>query len=663
MGTIPASADVNVIPGVVPAAGNALEMIGLVLDDSGRVPISPLGSVASFPDAASVEAYFGGASKQAIFATSYFAGFIGRTAVPEALLFTNYPTVPEAAFLRGGNVSGLSLTQLQALSGTLTVVVDGYSHAGGTISLSSATSFSAAASVIETALNTSPVQGASVTGSITPETASFTASIAGFIMEVTEVASGTIVIGGTISGTGVTSAHVVEQISGTTGGIGSYYVDVAQTVASESITEAYGQLTVTAVSSGTVSIGQTLSGTNVSAGTVVTALGTGTGQDGTYIVNNSQTVSSETIACDSTNLAVSYDSTSGAFVITSGITGTASTAAFATGTLATSLLLTSTSGAVISQGANTAIPASFMDAVIGQTQNWVSFTTNFDPDVSATNGSSQKVAFAAWNNSVPDRYIYAMWDTDASPTTNSDATSSAGNIVAVQKKYEGTVPLYDPNGSATAAFLMGSIASLDFTATNGRATMKFRTQSGIVATVSDETVASNLDANGYNYVAAVATATQQFVYFRQGSISGIFKWIDSYADQVWLNNQFQQSLMTLLTQLKSIPYNPAGYGQVEQSLTAGATLPIQLPPASPVAAALNFGAIRPNVPLDADQIAEVNAAAGIAIDGILSTRGWYLQILPATASVRAARGTPPCSFWYTDGESIQQITLNSLEVQ
>lgn len=54
-------------------------------------------------------------------------------------------------------------------------------------------------------------------------------------------------------------------------------------------------LTVSAVASGTVAVGQPYTGTGVSTNTIVTAEGTGTGGTGTYTVNNSQTVASETL--------------------------------------------------------------------------------------------------------------------------------------------------------------------------------------------------------------------------------------------------------------------------------------------------------------------------------------------------------------------------------
>ena len=54
-------------------------------------------------------------------------------------------------------------------------------------------------------------------------------------------------------------------------------------------------LTVTAVSSGVLSVGQTISGTGVTGGTTITAFLSGTGGAGTYTVSASQTVASTTI--------------------------------------------------------------------------------------------------------------------------------------------------------------------------------------------------------------------------------------------------------------------------------------------------------------------------------------------------------------------------------
>lgn len=67
-------------------------------------------------------------------------------------------------------------------------------------------------------------------------------------------------------------------------------------------------LTVTAVTSGQLAVGQTLSGSGVTGGTTITALGTGVGGTGTYTVSASQTASSTTITASDASLAVTIGS-------------------------------------------------------------------------------------------------------------------------------------------------------------------------------------------------------------------------------------------------------------------------------------------------------------------------------------------------------------------
>jgi hypothetical protein len=142
-----------------------------------------------------------------------------------------------------------------------------------------------------------PPAGASVTGSIAAGSGSVTGTITDNVMNVTAVGSGSIQVGGTLTGTGVAAGtSVVAQLSGTPNGIGTYQVSVpGQAVASTTITEAHGVMTVTAVGSGTLVNGQTLTGTGVTAGTTITAPVTGAGGLGTYIVNSPTVVGSTTL--------------------------------------------------------------------------------------------------------------------------------------------------------------------------------------------------------------------------------------------------------------------------------------------------------------------------------------------------------------------------------
>lgn len=138
--------------------------------------------------------------------------------------------------------------------------------------------------------------GASVTGSIAAATSvSVTGSIAGSVLTVTAVSTGSIAVGTIISGTGVQTGTMVTAILTGTGGVGTYSVSIPQTVASTTISGSYGVLTVTAVSSGALAVGDLISGSGVTSGTYITGLGTGTGGTGTYNVSPSQTASSTTI--------------------------------------------------------------------------------------------------------------------------------------------------------------------------------------------------------------------------------------------------------------------------------------------------------------------------------------------------------------------------------
>lgn len=144
-----------------------------------------------------------------------------------------------------------------------------------------------------------PASGGSGTASsVAASTFSVTGSITGDILTVTAVGSGVIYPGATISGAGVTTGNqIVSQITGAAGSTGTYYVSIPeQSVASTTISGTYGTLTVGGSVTGTFAVNQVITGTGVTAGTTITAAITGTGGAGTYVVNNNAIVSSTTIS-------------------------------------------------------------------------------------------------------------------------------------------------------------------------------------------------------------------------------------------------------------------------------------------------------------------------------------------------------------------------------
>ena len=147
--TIPASAIVNVNPGVLGAGGNPLALNGLFLTQNTQMPT---GSVYGFTSQLAVANFFGPASAEAAIATIYFGGYTNATQAPNAMLFAPYNLAARAAWLQSGSLASMTLAQLQALTaGTITITVNGVAETSSSINLTSAASFSAAAALIAAA--------------------------------------------------------------------------------------------------------------------------------------------------------------------------------------------------------------------------------------------------------------------------------------------------------------------------------------------------------------------------------------------------------------------------------------------------------------------------------------------------------------------------------
>ncbi len=164
----------------------------------------------------------------------------------------------------------------------------------------------------------SPTTGASSTssGSLAAATSQVTGSITGNVLTVTAVGSGVLYNGTTLSGTAVASGtKVSSQISGARGGIGTYAVSIGeQTVAAGTVMNGtYALLTLGTVSLGTFAIGQEITGVGVTAGSTITDSITGGGTGGTMVVDPTQTVSGQTISVSALDAETSwYAQSSGA---------------------------------------------------------------------------------------------------------------------------------------------------------------------------------------------------------------------------------------------------------------------------------------------------------------------------------------------------------------
>nr|WP_279185252.1 DUF3383 family protein [Acetobacter syzygii] len=294
----------------------------------------------------------------------------------------------------------------------------------------------------------------------------------------------------------------------------------------------------------------------------------------------------------------------------------------------------------------TSTVAEQMDALRAANATWNGFAPAFEPVL------ADKQAMAEWVALQNNTLWGVLWDTDVQATTQK--SGSAFGVWLKNQNLSGVSVVY--NDPLSAALCLGWMASLSFGTTSGRQTLAMvQDASGqVIPPVADGGMAATLLDNGYNFYGAYANATSTFQFMRPGCVSGPFLWADSYINQIWLNASLTSDLITLLLNTGQIPYNTEGDTLVAASVQATITQ------------ALDFGAIQPGVVLSTTQKQQINNASSVATAAdSVATRGWYFQpnVATAAASYRVARTTPPARLWYADGQSVQAITLNSVEVQ
>ena len=625
--SIDASQLVSITDRTIDGGGTGLEFNGLILTRSNEIPA---GGVVSYPDAAAVGDAFGLQSLEYDLAQRYFTGFVNSNVKPRTLLFARYVDEDVAAWLQGAPVTA-TLEQIRAVnSGGLTVSIDGEQHALAALDFSGVTSFSQAAQVIQTAL----------APAVTPATAGTLhgGEISTAIDDFKLVTAGklNISIDGTPHELTALNFSSADDLAGV-----AAVLDTALTAWATVQLEVDHLLIASKTTGASSSVGfasDPESASRAAPADLAAALGL------TQAAGATATQGTDAVTPPAPT--VTFSSLGNVFRITSGTTGADSSVSYATppaggsADAATLLGLTEAAGAIVSPGMAARSEAENLEAVVKATRNWVTFMTAWEPELES------KLAFARWCNGYAPRYLYAAWDTDIKATQQLATGTFAEQVTELG--YAGTAPVY---GQARhAQFVLAAAASIDFDETKGRITFAYKAQDGLEATCDDGTIAQTLIAKGYNFYGDYATANDEFRFFQRGVCSGSAAWIDTYIDKIALNNDLQLALVNLFANAKSLPYNRDGYAQIEAAAL------------DPINKYLNFGAIRQGITLSSAQASQVNTEAGIKISDTLSQRGWYLQVRDATAQVRAARTSPPCKLWWTDGGSIQQLEMSSTTI-
>lgn len=343
------------------------------------------------------------------------------------------------------------------------------------------------------------------------------------------------------------------------------------------------------------------------------------------------------------DFSIGYDAVRKRFVFATTATGAGATISAVTGTLAAGVGLSAAAGATTAQGVVADTPATAMNRLVQQDANWGTFSTVYQATV------DDRTAYAAWNSGQGYQFLYWAWDTEAASIVPNNDASFGAQVFA--QPYQGTVPVYG-TFELVGAF-MGYAACINFQIPNGRTNLAFRQFNGAPsATVSDLATANALLSNHYTYLGAYANAANTYTVAYNGATSGAFLWVDTYLDQIYLNRELQRAFFEALMAYNSIPYNQDGYTMLYR---AGVDV---------IDAALISGIIRSGVPLSKSQALQVDTQAGRTVSDVVQTRGWYLLIDDAAnfAQVRQNRESPLAYLWYTDGGSIQKLTVRSIAV-
>jgi hypothetical protein len=235
----------------------------------------------------------------------------------------------------------------------------------------------------------------------------------------------------------------------------------APTVLSEPMTETYGVLTVGSVTSGTVAVGEKVTGANVPSMTAIDDNLSGSGPGSTWIVNNAptETIAGETLTMTATPLVVNYNSFGGAstkrnfFEIQPngqfGFDNNQSTLSFASGTAAVALGLTQASPGAIDSFTGGALPPApgFMNNLV---QSWYSQFGSFQAtwETLAQLDPNYLGDLAAWAQSTGDLYgitfLNQPWTNITPPAGSSSPTTDPAGT------YSGpgaSAPTIDPPGT------------------------------------------------------------------------------------------------------------------------------------------------------------------------------------------------------------------------
>lgn len=359
-------------------------------------------------------------------------------------------------------------------------------------------------------------------------------------------------------------------------------------------------------------------------------------------LSDAATVLNQALLDKSANATVTFSSLTNSFTLAGAEIGKEKSVSKPTGTVADAFGL-SAETSIVSAGADAMSVTATMNELTAKFQNFVTFTTLEEPSDEDALLLSQWVSA---NASAGTMYLYVIWD---STKANLDANNKTVIAEKIRELNATGVCVVYPKATS-AAFVMGTAASIAWDQANCTITFAFKAQSGLGADVTDTQDSIALLAHGVNYIGNYATRNDSFVFFYNGQMFGEWSWIDTYLIACYLCNKLQVQLMVMFTSNRRIPYTQEGYAIIRANCR------------DVIESAINNGVINKGVTLSNAQKSVLTSELGGDFSDEIYNNGYYLQVLDATAQARQQRVSPPCNLVYTYGGAVQKLTLPAIAV-
>lgn len=337
----------------------------------------------------------------------------------------------------------------------------------------------------------------------------------------------------------------------------------------------------------------------------------------------------------------------GAFIASNGLTTGTDTVGFcAVSDLATLLGFTEAGAAVLSQGTLALTAAQNMNAIINITTDWENFYHLWDTSEDVDYATD--LALSSWATDT-NKYMFCLWSLE----NNLGIPGNEDNIATVIDNANASKTIITFGNITHNSFLTSIGASVNYSEANSRLTVDYKTQEGLLPSVTDLTFAQALEAKGVNYYGKVSNSSNKWNFYFNGKAFDPLNFVANAWDQRWLANAIANASIELLLTLGSLPYDQPGYSTLHAALMSG-----------PAQAGLKNKVIQKGNSFTLSQVAQLKQeSGGINIAPNITQSGYYIQVVPATAQQRIDRDAVIVNFWYTNGGSIMRITTNLVFVQ